>query len=66
MNLWLYVTKDEYELPIIVADSAGQLALRLGIPRNNIFTAINQARKKGYRCRYIKVEVDEINESVDA
>lgn len=57
MTIWLKVSNDRYELPEIVADSAGQLAQKLGIKKNNIFSAISHARKNGYKCIYRKVEI---------
>ena len=30
MDVWLYVTRDEYELPLIVADTSAELARKLG------------------------------------
>ena len=51
------VTNDKYELPEIVADSAGQLAQKLGVTKNHIFSAISHANKKGYNCAYRKVVI---------
>lgn len=59
MNLWLQVTSDKYELPLAVADSAEQLASLIGVKTNNIFSAISNAKRGGYRCQYVKVELEE-------
>lgn len=59
MTVWLYVTKDKYELPLAVADSLPLLAKQLGITTNAIHSAMSHSRTKGYKCRYIKVVIDE-------
>ena len=59
MTIWLKVTNDQYELPEIVADSAEQLAQKLGITKNHIFSAMSHARKKGYKCSYRKVVIED-------
>lgn len=59
MYLWMLVSMDKYELPLAVADSASQLARMVGANRNTIFTSIYQARTKGYRSKYVKVEIEE-------
>lgn len=59
MTIWLKVSTDQYELPEIVADSAGQLAQKLGVTKNHIFSAISHANKKGYKCQYRKVVIND-------
>lgn len=59
ITIWLKVSNDQYELPEIVADSANELAKKLGITKNCIFSAISHANKKGYKCIYRKVVIDE-------
>lgn len=56
--LWLEVTRDEYELPIYVADSAGELAKFAGVKNaTSIISAIGKAKKKGHRCKYKKIPI---------
>lgn len=62
MTVWLYVTKDKYELPLAVADSIPLLARQLGVTTNSIYASMTHSRKKGYRCRYVKVVIDESEE----
>lgn len=59
-KLYIAVTKDEYELPIAVADSQASLARMLGIQPNAIHKQMHFART-GQRkwCRYREVEVDD-------
>lgn len=59
MTVWMLVTSDKYELPIMWEESARKLADRIGIPRNYIHSAISNAKKKHQRCKYVKVEVEE-------
>ena len=59
ITLWMKVTLDKYELPVAVADTSGQLAQMIGVTPNNIHSAISNARKDGYRCQYVKVEIEE-------
>ena len=59
MTLWMEVTMDEYELPVAVASSAEELARKNGKTRHNIYSAIYKAKVRGYRSKYVKVEVEE-------
>lgn len=57
---WLYVTSDEYELPLAVADSAGQLALMIGVPLVNIATMASKYENGLIKkSKYVKVKVEE-------
>lgn len=62
MTVWMYVTMDKYELPIYVEDSAKELAKLVGTRSDLIHSAIWHAQKRNGRCKYVKVEVDNINE----
>lgn len=44
--LWLLVTKDKYELPLAVADTAKELAIMTGTTKNNIVSQISRGSKK--------------------
>ena len=44
---------------LVVADSAGDLARILGTVPDNIYSNIHHCRAAGYRCKYVKVEVDD-------
>lgn len=37
--LWLKVTKDEYELPLLVADSSTELAKMLGLSKTSVLSS---------------------------
>lgn len=57
--IWMSVTKDEFELPLVVADSAAELARILGLTRCAVSSCISKARDNGTRCKYVKVEVED-------
>ena len=57
--LWLYVTKDEYELPIAVGSSAADLAKQIGRHPGSIKSSIYHAAKKRQKSCYIKVPYEE-------
>ena len=56
------VTKDKYELPLAVADSAPGLAKLLGITENAIYSSMSNAKKNGYRQSFVKVVLDDTEE----
>ena len=59
MKLYLEVTADKYELPLIVADSVKELAAKCGSNPNTIHKYFNHVKNgKIKRPRFIKVEVD--------
>lgn len=60
MNIWLAVTDDKYELPVMIADSSRELAQRLGINVNIIMKARAQGRaSQKYKLRFEKVSMDD-------
>lgn len=62
MTVWMYVTMDKYELPIYVADRAKELAQLVGTKTKHIHSAIWHAEQRNGRCKYVKVNIDDINE----
>lgn len=57
--LWEYVTDDKYELPIYTADSATDLAKKMGLSADSVRSAYCIAKKRGTNCRYKRVEIEE-------
>ena len=58
MKLYLLVTQDELELPLIVADSVKELAVKCGCTENAISVGISY-KKNGGKSRFEKVEIDD-------
>lgn len=58
-KLWMLVTFDEYELPLFVADSAGELGRHVGLSSNAIISAVSKAKHKGFKSRYHSVDIDD-------
>ncbi len=59
--LWLAVTTDELELPIVVADTAKELGKYLGITENGVFKNKHQKSTgeiSGYKVEKIDVDLD--------
>lgn len=55
--IYMAIDLNDNELPIAVADTAGELAEMLGVTRNTVYTSMAQAKRVHCRSRYIKVEV---------
>lgn len=47
--LWLAVTADEYELPLIVENTAAALARRLGVSEDTVRVIEYRGKNEGYR-----------------
>lgn len=58
MTLWLAVTKDKYELPLAVADTAAELGAQIGKSSTSIWKAVRYAEKHGTRCAYVRVKIE--------
>ena len=58
MTLYMLVTFDEFEYPLIVTDSLDELAEKCKCTKNAISSAICHSRKNGGKSRFVKVEVD--------
>ena len=61
--LWLCVEADEYELPLVVADSARELAEKVGTSKTNVENlALYDYNGKATGRRFVKVPKEEKNE----
>lgn len=56
--VYMLVTQDRYELPLIVADTMAELARLTGQKRSSVASAISHAKKKGFNSQYVKVVID--------
>ena len=60
MTLWLEVSQDDLELPLIVAHSAQELADKTGTNVDNVYKAVSRVKKgEVHRGRFVKVEIDD-------
>lgn len=57
--LYLLVTKDKYQLPLAVADSAAELARIVGVNPATIIKSINSRKNSRYIRIYVDLEEDE-------
>lgn len=57
-TVYMLVTQDKYELPLVVADTVAELARITGQKRSSIASAMSHAKKKGFSSRYVKVVID--------
>lgn len=55
MKTYMYLDED-YDLPLIVAESAKELAEKRGILEQSVYQIISKAKRLGYKCRYIVVD----------
>ena len=63
MTVWLEVTQDKYELPVLVALSAGELARRAGVNKTTVSAeASRHARGIHKRTRFLKVDIGDDDE----
>lgn len=63
--LYILVTRDEYELPIIVEESPTELARKCGVdPETIISVALKAERGEVVQARYRRVLIEDDNEEV--
>ena len=62
MFVYMQVTKDKYELPIAVADSVKMLSIMRHVKEGSIYNAMHEAKIRGTRCKYIKVDIGDEDE----
>ena len=57
--LYLLVTKDKYQLPLAVADSANELARILGVNQSTIIKSITHRKNSQYIRIYVDLQEDD-------
>lgn len=60
--MYIAITKDKYELPIAVADTAKELAEMVGTKPNTVLSAISHEHSRGSNSMFKKVLIDESEE----
>lgn len=63
-TLWMMVDLKDNELPLAVADSLEELAELAGVKKKTITSRINSSRRRGTKCKYVKVQIDEEGEQL--
>ena len=58
--VWIYISDDEYELPLHIADTANELGNILGVKGKSIVNIYNRYIKDGKNCRYRKVYIGDV------
>lgn len=53
------VTRDKYEFPIVIADTAKQLAKICGVTTNSIYSAYCRAKHNGGFTAYKRIEMED-------
>lgn len=60
--VYMVVSRDEYEFPLMICDTAKELAIKCGVRyergRNEVCNAMSHAKKRGNWCQYRKVRID--------
>lgn len=59
-KLYMLVTQDKYELPVVIAETASELGRILGVPANSIICGCSDyesGRRK--KSKYRRVEIEE-------
>lgn len=57
--MWMYVEKTGKQLPLYVADSASELAEKIGVSPSTVVSSVMYAEKRGGDSRYIRVEMSQ-------
>lgn len=57
--LYMKITRDEYELPVAVADSVIELAKMLGVKPNTISRSLSRQKKHERKSCYKRIEITE-------
>lgn len=60
--LYLKVTKDKYELPLIVTEGAQELADHEGVNVNTIYSSISHYERGDQYSPYRRVRIEEVEE----
>lgn len=59
--VYMKVTRDKYELPVVVADTISELARICGVKANSISKQLwcSKHMSKNDRCIYVRVKIDD-------
>lgn len=65
MKLYLKVTDDQYELPVAVAETQGELARMCGVSKATITSSLSHQRHGRWQSHYKEVKVEDEEEGVN-
>lgn len=58
MKTYMYLDEN-YDLPLIIAETAREMAEKRGIKKQSVYQIISKAKRLGYKCRYVVVDDDD-------
>lgn len=64
MYLWLKVSNDKYEFPEIIASSVAELASKVGVKTESIYSSMSHAKNDGWSTPYRKVFIEDDEETL--
>lgn len=56
--VYMMITKDKFELPLAIADSAEELAKMVGVLPSGVYSGARNAQKGKRKSKYIRVLID--------
>ena len=59
MLIWMEISRDRFELPLAVADTAYELSKLTGEKVSTIYSCESQARKGGWWSKFIRIETED-------
>lgn len=59
MTIYLVVTADKFELPVLCAEDVGEIVEHFGGTRGSVHSAISRNAKFRYKYRIRRVEIDD-------
>ena len=59
MRVYMEISRDIYELPLIVTETSRELANLCNTTVDNIHSCMSKAKKNGHRCRFVAVDIDD-------
>lgn len=64
MYLWLRVSNDKYEFPEVIASSVAELASKVGVKTESIYSSMSHAKHDGTATPYRKVYIEDDEETL--
>lgn len=58
-KIYMLVTSDKYELPIMVCDTVYEMARKLGVCKHSIWNALLYSKRSGSKSKYVEVIIDD-------